>query len=43
MKDERGKIDVYIKIIYREPLLVSYTLENPVTTLEGWLNIGNLM
>jgi hypothetical protein len=43
MKDERGKRNVYIKIMYREPLLVPYTLGNIVTTLEGWLNIGNLM
>jgi hypothetical protein len=43
MKDERGKINVYIKIMYGEPLLVPYTLENTVTTLDGWLNIENLM
>jgi hypothetical protein len=43
MKDERGKKIVYIKIMHREPLLVPYTLENTVATLEGWLNIKNLM
>jgi hypothetical protein len=43
MKDERGKINVYIKIMYEEPLLVPYTLKNTVTTLDGWLNIENLM
>jgi hypothetical protein len=43
MKDERGKRIVYIKIMYREPFLVLYTLGNIVATLEGWLNIGNLM
>jgi hypothetical protein len=43
MKDERGKIIIYIKIMHMEPLLVPCTLENTVTTLEGWLNIGNMM
>jgi hypothetical protein len=43
MKDEKGKRIIYIKIIHREPLLVPYTLENIVATLEGWLNIGNMM
>jgi hypothetical protein len=43
MKDERGKINIYIKIMYGEPLLVLYTLENTVTTLDDWLNIENLM
>jgi hypothetical protein len=27
LKDERGKRNVYIKIMYREPLLVPYTLK----------------
>jgi hypothetical protein len=43
MKDEKRKRNVYIKIMYRKPLLVSYILENTVATLDGWLNIGNLM
>jgi hypothetical protein len=43
MKDEREKRNVYIKIMYREPLLVPYTLENTVAILEDMLNIGNLM
>jgi hypothetical protein len=43
MKDERGKINLYIKIMYRESLLVPYTLGNIVTIFESWLNIGNLM
>jgi hypothetical protein len=42
MKDERGKKIVYIKIMYREPLLVPYILENIVATIESWLNIVNL-
>jgi hypothetical protein len=43
MKEERKKRNVYIKIMYKEPLLVLYTLENTVATLECWLNVGNLM
>jgi hypothetical protein len=43
IKDERGKRNVYIKIMYREPLLVPYTLGNTVATFEGLLNIENLM
>ena len=43
MKDERGKRIVYIKIMYKEPLLAPYTLRNTIANLEGWLNIGNLM
>jgi hypothetical protein len=43
MKEERGERNVYIKIMYREPLLVSYTLGNTIVILEGWLNVGNLM
>jgi hypothetical protein len=43
MKDEREKRNVYIKIMYRESLLIPYTLENTVSILESWLNIGNLM
>jgi hypothetical protein len=43
MKDERGKINVYIKIMYRELLLVLYTLKNTITTLDSWLNIENMM
>jgi hypothetical protein len=43
MKDERRKINVNIKIMYKEPLLVPYTLGNTVPTLEGWLNVGNLV
>jgi hypothetical protein len=39
MKDERGKRIVYIKIMY----VVPYTLGNSVATIEGWLNIENLM
>jgi hypothetical protein len=35
MKDEKEKIIVYIKIIYRKPLLVPYTLGNTIATLEG--------
>jgi hypothetical protein len=42
MKDERGKINVYIKIMYRESLLVPYTLGNTVTIIDDWLNIRNL-
>jgi hypothetical protein len=30
VKEERGKIKVYIKIMYKEPLLVPYTLGNTV-------------
>jgi hypothetical protein len=41
MREEREML--YIKIIYREPLLVPYTLGNTIATLEGWLNIRNLM
>jgi hypothetical protein len=40
MKGERGKTNVYSKIMYREPLLVFYTLRNTAAILEGWLNIG---
>jgi hypothetical protein len=40
---ERGKRIVYIKIIYKELLLVPYILRNIVVTLESLLNIGNLM
>jgi hypothetical protein len=43
MKEEKGKGNVYIKIMYREPLLVTYILGNTVVTLEGWLNVENLM
>jgi hypothetical protein len=43
MKEEREKRNDYIKIMYKEPLLVSYTLGNTITTLKGWLNVGNLM
>jgi hypothetical protein len=43
MKVERRKRIVYIKIIYREPKVVPYTLGNTVTTLEDWLNIRNLI
>jgi hypothetical protein len=42
MKDERGKRNVYIKIMYRKPLLVLYMLKNTIT-LDGWLNIENMM
>jgi hypothetical protein len=41
MKDERGNRIIYIKIMYREPLLVPYTLGNTIATFEGWLNIRN--
>jgi hypothetical protein len=34
MKDERGKRNVYFKIMCREPLLVPETLGNNITTLE---------
>jgi hypothetical protein len=43
MKEERRKINVNIQIMYKEPLLVPYTLGNTVATLEGWLNVGNMM
>jgi hypothetical protein len=43
MKNERRKINVNIKIMYKEPLLVPYILGNTVVTLKGWLNVGNLM
>jgi hypothetical protein len=43
MKEERGKRIIYIKIMYRKPLLIPYTLENTIVTLEGWLNIGLLL
>jgi hypothetical protein len=43
MKDERGKIIVYIKIMYIEPLLVFYTLRNTIATFEYWLNIENMI
>jgi hypothetical protein len=43
MKEGRGKINVYIKIMYKEPLLVSYILRNTIATIEDWLNVGNLM
>jgi hypothetical protein len=32
MKEERN---VYIKIMYKKPLLVSYALENTIATLDG--------
>jgi hypothetical protein len=35
--------NVYIKIMYKEPLLVPYILGNTVETLEGWLNIENMI
>jgi hypothetical protein len=35
MKNEREKKIVYIKIMYREPLLVIYTLEKIVAIFEG--------
>jgi hypothetical protein len=35
MKDKKGKIIVYIKIIYKKPLLVPYTLKNIVPIIEG--------
>jgi hypothetical protein len=43
MKNERGKRNIYIKIMYREPFWVPYTLKNTVTTLKDWLNVGNLI
>jgi hypothetical protein len=43
MKDERRKSNVYIKIMYRESLLVPYILGNTIAIIEGWLNIKNLM
>jgi hypothetical protein len=35
MKEERGKRNVYIKIMCKTPKMVPYTLGNTVTTLEG--------
>jgi hypothetical protein len=43
MKDERKKINVYIKIMYREPLLVPYTLKITIATITSWLNVENIM
>jgi hypothetical protein len=43
MKDERRKRNVHIKIMYREPLLIPFTLGNILATLDDWLNIRNLM
>jgi hypothetical protein len=43
MKEDIGKGNIYIKIIYKKSLLVSYILENIVTIIEGILNIKNLM
>jgi hypothetical protein len=43
MKEERRKKNVYIKIIYKKPLLTLYTSGNTIATLDGWLNIENLM
>jgi hypothetical protein len=43
MKDEKGNIIIYIKIMYRELLLVPYTLENTIATFDGWFNIENLI
>jgi hypothetical protein len=43
MKEGREKKNVYTKIMYKKPLLVPYILENTVESLEGWLNVGNLM
>jgi hypothetical protein len=40
MKEERGNINVYIKIMYRGSLLVPYTLRKTVAILECWLNVG---
>jgi hypothetical protein len=34
MKYEKGKKSIYIKIMYREPKVVSYTLGNTVTTID---------
>jgi hypothetical protein len=42
MKDVRGKRNIYIKLMYREPLLVPYILGNTVATPE-WLNVGNMI
>ena len=42
MKEERKK-NIYIKIIYMEPLLISYTLENTVIIIDDMLNIRNLI
>ena len=43
MKNEKEKKNVYIKIMYKEPFLIPYTLRNTIATIEGWLNIENLM
>jgi hypothetical protein len=43
IKEEREKRNVYTKIMYREPLLVPYTLANIVATQGCWLNLGKLM
>jgi hypothetical protein len=43
MKDGRKKRNVYIKIMYREPLLIPYTLGNTVAIIDDMLNIRNLM
>jgi hypothetical protein len=43
MKKKREKINVYIKIMYREPKVVLYILGNTVATIESWLNEENLM
>ena len=43
MKEEKVKKNIYIKIMYKKPLLVPYILENTVATINGQLNVENLM
>ena len=42
MKEDKEKRNVYVKIMYKEPLLVPHTLENTVATLNDWLDVGIL-
>ena len=43
MREKKKEKNVYIKIMYRKLLLVPYTLGSIVATLDGWLNVWNLM
>jgi hypothetical protein len=43
MKKKKRNKNVYIKIIYRELLLILYALKNTIAILGEWLNVKNLM
>jgi hypothetical protein len=42
-KRKKRKKIIYIKIIYKELLLILYALKNTIAILGEWLNVKNLM